>query len=354
MMATMKAALLSSLLLCLAPARAPAQAPAPVLTAGERMAMVRMLVPQDTWMSVHIRLPEVRIMGDRVLNETFEARKDSRYRSAYKWLDLSINFLIREDWDRALTSLQSAHETEEFETDYGLLRAWLTEMSGDWPRAMSLYERLIRETPADKVPKHRQVCCAVKLYQPELATRLLKDLMVRDPDQPEHHHLRALVHIIQGDYESAMKDLRRSYELAGRLALPESFAAMALCEMMRGSPGEACGWIVKAHQRGDPRFRVELLSRREWTPLRGTPEWAAMITNHGFTDYPGGDVPASVRLEAMSEGAILYRDKYRIPKSLRVTLQLRMYEPYTTYRTLRDKVNFDAATGRIRPPSEEE
>ncbi len=354
MMATMKAALLSCLLLAPPTLQAPAQAPAPILTAGERMAMVRMLVPQDTWMSVHIRLPEVRLMGDRVLNETFEARKDSRYRSAYKWLDLAINFLIREDWDRALTSLQSAHEVEEFATDYGLLRAWLTEMTGDWSRAMSLYERLIREYPADKVPKHRQVCCAVKLYQPELASRLLKDLMVRDPDQPEHHHLLALVHIIQGDYESSMQDLRRSYELAGRLALPETFAAMALCEMMRGSTGEACGWIVKAHQRGDPRFRVELLSRREWHPLRPTPEWAAMITNHGFTDYPGGDVPAAVRMEAMNEGAILYRDKYRIPKSLRVTLQLRMYEPYTTYRTLRDKVNFDAASGRIRPMPEEE
>ena len=41
-------------------------------------------------------------------------------------------------------------------------------------------------------------------------------------------------------------------------------------------------------------------------------------------------------------------------QALRVTLQLRMYEPYTTYRTLRDKVNFDAATGRIRAPAEEE
>ena len=331
----------------------PAPPPAPAITAGERMAMVRLLVPDDTWMAVHLRLPEVRLMGDRTLRETYEARKDTRYRSAYRWLDLAVNFILREEWVPALQCLMAAHDTEEFDTDYGILRAWLVEMGGEWQQAMSLYERLILEFPADKTPKHRLACCAIKLYQPDLALRLLKDQMTRDPDQPEHHHLRALVHIIQGDYDSAMLDLRRSYELAGRLALPETFAGMALCEMMNGSAGEACGWIAKAYERGDPKFRLELMQRREWAALRATPGWADMLAHHGITDLPDG-APAPLLAEAQSEGAILYRDKYRIPKSLRVSLQLRMYEPYTTYRTLRDKVNFDAATGRLRTPAPDE
>lgn len=325
---------------------------APVLSAGQRMAMVRMLVPPDAWLSIHLRLPEVYILGDQALQETFDARQNRRYRSAYSWLDLAINFILREQWAHARECLQAAHEEEEFNEEYDLIRAWLIEMNGDWNQAMALYDRIIQESPSDKIPKHRKICCAVKLYQPAYAATLLQELMQRDPNQPEHHHMRALVHIIQGDYSSAMQDIRRSYELAGNLALPETYAAMGLCEMMLGSTGEACGWIVKAYERADPRFRIDLMSRTEWDPLRKTPEWQRMIVNHAMADYPAG-APAELEAASMSEGTLFYRNKYRIPKTLRVTLQLRLHEPYTTYRTLREKIQFDATSGRIQTDTEE-
>jgi tetratricopeptide (TPR) repeat protein len=320
-----------------------------LLSPADRMRLTRLLLPADPGFKIHNLLPGADILTPTQLADNYREMQNLAYVGGFTWKDLAVNYILRSQFDLALDCLRRLEPRQRSDLNTRIIEAWLYERTGQIHEAMLRYGDLAEQFGGQDVLVFRKACCELHLFQ----TRAVRESVARMrqvvSDNADVRHLEGLMAFQQGDFaEAHAVFIKISTEHPDDM-LVESKLALALIFLHERMIVEAVGWLNIALQKASPADRYRLIHLPEWRHIETTAPFLMMLQHHGYAYNPATfEVEAIQKFE--SEGARFYAEKFRVPESLRVSLHLREFEPFTRVRTMQGHLDAELAEEETQRP----
>jgi len=289
------------------------------LDSAARMSALPLLLSQDPENYLLDQLPEVEISSTEKLANDYEAKKMNPAFEEVTWEQLAINFLLQQEFAKAIECLERANNEAEYELSYYLpFKSYALQQMGRIVDAKFNWNQQVNEQEDNRAVLTQLLACALLQRRLQEANRIVKRMPDDINDESVKEYFEALIALGQGDLYNAQHQLLGIIQQANRPK--ETYLALAVSSLEAGGAYDVIGWLRKMFKVSGPYHRNLIAHHHAFSVLHEHEEWAQLIS-----EFEIGVVGEELELTPPLLAA--YQTKYSIPKKLRVNLALRLSEP---------------------------